>query len=165
MLQEFFDFPRKSFQMREISRRVKLAQTSVMNHLKALQKEGLIIKEKKGLYSTYTANKEDADFKLLKRQNISWRMHKSGLIPFLDDKLKPNCIVLFGSASRGEDTEKSDIDIFIQAREVALDLKRYEKILNRKINLIFEPKLSGLSKELLNNIINGEILYGYMKVF
>lgn len=35
---------------------------------------------------------------------------------------------------------------------------------NRKMNPLFEPNLSSLSKELLNNIINGTVLHGYLKV-
>ena len=165
VLQEFFYFPRKSFQMREISRRVKLAQPSVVNHLKVLQKDGLIVKVEGGIYPAFKANRENEDFKLLKEQNLVWRIHRCKLISLLDEKLKPNCIVLFGSASRGEDTETSDIDIFVQAEEEELGLERYEKMLNRKLKLFFEPKLGTLSKELLNNIINGEVLYGYLKIF
>src|SRR3989338_11389756 len=153
LLQEFFDFPRKDFQMRELSRRIKLAQISVINHLKFLQKDGLVIKEKKGVYSVFRANRESEDFRILKMQNLIWRIHKSGLIPFIDEKLKPNCVVLFGSASRGDDTEISDIDLFIQAEEAQLNLEKYEKILNRRINILFEPKIGSLNKELLNNII------------
>src|SRR3989344_6654603 len=159
VLQEFFNYPRKDFQMREISRNVKLAQVSVINHLKALVKESLIIKEKKGTYSTYRANKENEFFKLLKKQNLELRIYSSSLISALDEKLKPNCIVLFGSASRGEDTETSDVDLFVQAEESKLDLKKYEKSLNRKINILFEPKINAFNKELLNNIINGQVLY------
>jgi predicted nucleotidyltransferase len=165
ILQEFFDFPRKSFQMREISRRVKLAQPSVVNHLKVLQKDGLIVKVEGGIYPAFKANRENEDFKLLKEQNLVWRIHRCKLISLLDEKLIPNCIVLFGSASRGEDTETSDIDIFVQAEEEELGLERYEKMLNRKLKLFFEPKLGTLSKELLNNITNGEVLYGYLKIF
>ena len=50
LLQEFFDFPKKYFQIRELSRRIKLAQISITNHLKILLKENLIIKEKKHIY-------------------------------------------------------------------------------------------------------------------
>jgi len=165
LLQEFFDFPRKNFQMRELSRRAKLAQPSVINHLKALQKDGLILREKKGIYFTFAANRESDDFKLLKKQNLLWRIHKCGIISVLDEKLKPNCVVLFGSAARGEDTETSDIDIFVQAKEKETDLKKYERMLNRKISLLFEPEFGSLSKELRNNIINGTVIYGYMKAF
>lgn len=165
VLQQFFDFPRKNFQMRELSRQVRLAQVSVINHLNALIKEGLILKEKKGLYPSFRANRENEEFKLLKKQNLTWRIYKSGLVAAIDEKIKPNCVVLFGSGVRGEDTEESDIDLFVQASETGLDLKRYEKILNRKINLLFEPGTKALSKELLNNIINGHVLYGYLRVF
>lgn len=165
ILQEFFDFPRKNFQMRELSRRVKLAQVSVINHLNALVKEELILKEKKGLYPTFRANGENNEFKILKKQNLIWRIYKSRLIEHMDEKIKPNCIVLFGSTSRGEDTEESDMDLFIQADEIKLNLQKYEKILKRKINLLFESNIKTLSKELLNNIINGQVIYGYLKVF
>lgn len=151
--------------MRELSRRVKLAQVSVINHLTALIKEGLVLKEKKGLYPSFRANRENKEFKLLKRQNLVWRIYKSGLMDVIDERVKPNCIVIFGSGSRGEDTEESDIDLFVQASETSLDLQLYEKALNRKINLLFESELKTLSKELFNNIINGQVLYGYLKVF
>ncbi len=164
VLQEFFDFPRKQFYLREISRNVKLALVSVINHLQGLVKEGLIIRNEKGLYPTYQANRENEVFKLLKKQNTTLRMFQIGLIDHIEEKTRPDCIVLFGSASRGEDNEESDIDIFVQSKRIELDLKRYEKMLHRKINIFYEDNLKNLSKELLNNIINGSILYGYLKV-
>lgn len=165
ILQEFFDFPRKQFQMRELSRRVCLAQPAVVAHLKALVKEELVIREKTGLYPAFRANRDNETFKLLKKHNIIWRITTSGLVEHLRQKTQPNCLVLFGSAARGEDTEQSDVDLFVQAEDSSLDLSRYEKMLHRKINLLFEPKLANLSKELLNNLINGAVLYGYFKVF
>ncbi len=164
VLQEFFDFPRKKFHIRELSRRVNLAQISVITHLKTLVKEGLIIKEEEGLYPSYRANRENQELKLLKKQNMAMRIHKSKLLEFIEEKTRPDCIVLFGSAARGEDTEESDVDLFIQAGETNLDLEKYEKLIKRKITLFFEPEIKKLSKELLNNIINGHVLYGYLKV-
>ncbi len=150
--------------MRELSRRVKLAQVSVISHLKALVKEELIIKEKEGLYPSYRAHREAEHFKLLKKQNMQWRIYQSGLVEYLDQKLKPTCMVLFGSAARGEDTEESDLDLFVQAEERSLNLEKYEVVLRRKINILFEVDFAQLSKELRNNLINGIVLYGYLKV-
>ena len=164
ILQEFFDAPRKGFYIRELSRRVRLAQISVTNHLNALRKEGFMVKERGGIYNVFKANRENPQFRLLKQQNVVWRLHTGGLISYLEETLHPNCMVLFGSASRGEDTEESDIDIFIQAGETMLNLEKYEKRLKRKINVLFETDLKALSKELLNNIVNGHILAGYLKV-
>ena len=164
VLQEFFNAPRKGFHIRELSRKIGLAQISVTNHLHALCEEGLVLKEKGGIYNVFKANRENPQFKLLKHQNMVWHLHTSGLINYLEDNLQPTCIVLFGSASRGEDTEESDIDLFIQAGETAIDSEKYEKVLRRKINVLFEANVKALSKELLNNIINGNVVSGYLKV-
>ena len=164
ILQEFFDCPRKPFLIRELSRNTKLAQTAVRLHLKALLSEGLIKKEKDGLYPSFNAVREDSLFKLLKAQNMILQLHSTGALSALEKSFYPTCVVLFGSASRGEDTENSDIDMFIQAKSAGIDLSKFEAVLNRKINLLFEPKLKALSPELLNNIINGTLLYGYLKV-
>ncbi len=164
ILQEFFDSPRKSFQIREISRIVKLAHPSVIKHLQVLEKMGFILKEKKGVYPAFKANRDSEDFKLLKKQNIVWRIHQCGLLGLLEEKFLPDCIVLFGSCARGEDNEESDIDLFVQAKEEDIKFEKFEKLLKRKINILFEPKLKNLSKELLNNIINGQVVYGYLKV-
>jgi predicted nucleotidyltransferase/predicted DNA-binding protein YlxM (UPF0122 family) len=165
ILQEFFDFPRKDFQMREISRRTKISQPSVINHLKALVKMNLIIKEKKGIYPAYRANREDELFKTYKKTDFMLRIQKIGLINYIYDSCFPNAVILFGSTSKGEDIEQSDIDLFIQSPEKKLNLEKYEKLLNRKISLFFEENFSKLNNELKNNIINGIIIKGYLKIF
>ena len=164
ILQEFFDAPRKGFHIRELSRQIRLAQISVINHLNALCKEGLLIKEKGDIYNVFKAHRENTAFKLLKQQNMVWRLHTSRLMSYLEETLHPTCVVLFGSASRGEDAEESDIDLFVQAGEAMLDVEKYERVLKRKINVLFEADLKELNKELLNNIINGDVLSGYLKV-
>jgi DNA-binding transcriptional ArsR family regulator len=165
ILQEFFDSPRKDFQMREISRRTKIAQPSVMNHLKALAAEGLIVREKKGIYPSFRAERDSEMFRLYKKMNLVLRIKTGGLLDFIYDSCVPDCIILFGSSSKGEDIEESDIDLFIASKEKKLNLGKYERVLNRKITPFFEEKFSRLSSELKNNILNGIILNGYLKVF
>ena len=165
ILQEFLDFPLKDFHMREITRMTKITHPSMINHLNCLIKEGLIIKEKKGIYPTYKANRDDELFKLYKRLDIMLRIKQTGLADYIYDSCHPDVVILFGSGSKGEDIEDSDIDIFVQAPEKKLNLLQYEKKFNRKINLFFEENFLRLSGELKNNIINGIILKGYLKVF
>jgi predicted nucleotidyltransferase len=76
----------------------------------------------------------------------------------------PDAIILFGSASKGEDIKGSDIDLYVQCNEKKLELSKYEKKLNRKINLFFEKNFDKLSSELKQNIINGDKLKGFLKV-
>ena len=71
--------------------------------------------------------------------------------------------MLFGSFQRGEDVEDSDIDLFVEACKMDLDLNSYEKKLNRKIQIHFRKCFGKLPEELKNNIINGIVLYGYLE--
>lgn len=165
ILQEFFDFPSYGFLIRELCRRTKITQPSVVNHLKALLKEKLIIKEKARPYPVFKANRDNEIFRILKVHNLILRIKISGLLDYIWDNTFPDTIILFGSSARGEDIENSDIDIFVQAKEKELVLEKYEKLLNRKISLFFKERFSKLNPELKNNIINGIVLKGYLKVF
>jgi len=164
-LEQFFDFPRKSFLIRGLSRKTNLAQTSIKVHLERLESEGLLKKDDTGIYPAYKANVENPSFRLLKSQNIVLRLNQAGVIGAIEKKAYPNCIVLFGSGARGEDNENSDIDLFVQSKKHDIDLSKPEKSVNRKINILYEPNLKTLGPELLNNIVNGYVLYGYLKVF
>lgn len=165
VLAVFFDNPTREFHIRYLGRRLKLAVTSVTNYLKELTKENFIIKSKEGLYPSYKANRDYDDFKFYKKVHNVIKIRESGLIKYLDEFCLPTNIILFGSFSKGKDIESSDIDIFVEAKEKKANLEKYEKRLNRKINLFFEENFNKLSKELRNNIINGIKLEGYLKVF
>ena len=62
-----------------------------------------------------------------------------------------------------QDFEGSDIDLYIQSNRKSLDLKKFEKTLNRKISLFYKRDFGKLSKELKNNIVNGTILKGHLR--
>ena len=151
--------------MREMSRAVKLSQPSTIAHLKALLTEGFILKEKNGLYPTFRANRDNKLFRFYKKFNIISRIYQEGLLDYIYDNCMPDAIIMFGSASKGEDIEESDIDIFVQAPKKRLDLEKYEKSLNRRITLFFEENFHKLNNELKNNILNGIMLKGYIKIF
>ena len=169
VLEIFFDDPLPEgigFQLREISRKIGLAPKSVKLYLKELEKEGLIIKRPHRIhkYPVYYANRDDDYFKFLKKLNIVLRIKESSLLDYIYEKCMPDVVILFGSASIGEDTKGSDIDLFLQSKEKKMDLRKYEKELNRRISLFFESNFDKLSSELKQNIINGYKLKGYLKV-
>jgi len=154
------------FQLREISRKVDVAPPSVKKYLTSLEKEGLIVRAKHRIhgYPVYHSNRDSEYFRLLKRLDTVLSINESGLLKHLSDKCMPDVIILFGSAARGEDLKESDLDIFLQCKKTGLNLERFEKILERKNNLFF-GSFNKLSNELRNNILNGIILKGYLKVF
>lgn len=49
------------------------------------------------------------------------------------------------------------------AKEKNINLDKYEKRFERKIQLFFSEDLNKLPKELQNNILNGLILSGFIK--
>ncbi len=168
ILELFFDNPAISggFQLREISRIIKIAPKSVKIYLTELTKADLIIsnKNRQG-YPTYTANRDSEYFKVLKKLSMQKRILESGLINYLSMECAPKVIILFGSASIGEDIISSDIDLLLICKHKELELKKYEEFTKRKINILFEHDFNKLSSELKNNLINGIRLYGYLEVF
>jgi predicted nucleotidyltransferase len=165
----FFNEPTKHHYLIEISKKSKLAHTSTKKYLILLKKEGVIkeVIEKKGKrsYPIFTAELNSNQYKNYKKIYNLIKINDSGIIDFLKDKLMPKSIILFGSYSRGEDIEDSDIDIFIESKKQDIDLNKFEKELKRKIELHFNESLNNYPKELKNNIINGEILYGYLEIY
>ena len=155
--------PKKTYQVRELSREVKLATTSVRLHLNELEKQGLIKKEKVGVYQAYKSNFEDENFRFYKKMYNMLSLKESSLIKELEKQATPDAIILFGSYAKAEDTENSDIDLFLIAKEKQIDLKEYEKKLSRPIQLFFSEDLNKLPKELLNNILNGIVLSGFIR--
>lgn len=168
-LEVFFISPSKQHYLMDISRKIQLAHTSVKKNLDKLVKLGLITEsvENKGKrkFPFYKANSESRLFNKEKRIYNFYSVLNSGIIDFIEEKLMPKCIVLFGSYQRGEDKEDSDVDFFVECRENKIDVKKFEKKLSRKVQLHFKEKFDLYPKELKNNIINGTVLIGFLEAY
>ena len=91
------------------------------------------------------------------------RLYKIGLVGHIEKELNPSLLVVFGSVRKGEYEKDSDIDLFIETTiEKDLDLKKFEKKLNHKIDLFVQTNLKRLHKNLLSNVLNGIKLSGYL---
>jgi predicted nucleotidyltransferase len=163
----FFISPTREHYLMDISRRIGLAHTSVKRNLDELNKQGLITGrvEKKGKrkFPVYKANLYNEIFKLDKIAYNIDSLLRSGIVKFLEERLSPKALVVFGSYIRGEDIEGSDIDLFLECNAERLDLKKFEKGLGRKIELHFSEGFTSYSKELKNNIINGLVVSGFLE--
>ncbi len=164
ILELFIEFPSKDFSVRGIARHLKLSHATILKYITDLEKIGLIKKKNETLYPTFYANTENPQYKFYKRNWLVFEINDSNLIDYIQKEALSSSIILFGSGAKATFTETSDIDLFVEAKEIPLDLTKYEKKLNHKINLLFEPNINNLSKELRNNIINGIILYGFVKI-
>ncbi|OGY51226.1 MAG: hypothetical protein A3A02_01125 [Candidatus Buchananbacteria bacterium RIFCSPLOWO2_01_FULL_39_33] len=164
ILELFIEFPSEDFSVRGLARNLKLSHATVLKYIADLEKLSFIKKKEATLYPTYFANTESQKYKFYKRNWLIFKINESGLIDHIQKEALPSSIILFGSGAKATFTKKSDIDIFAEANETKLELTKYEKKLNRKINILFEQNINDLSKELRNNIINGVVLYGFIKI-
>lgn len=159
VLEIFFIEPTTIHFVKEISKRINLAPTSVRNHIKDLLKQGLIARKKAKPFDGLIANRENEDFIFYKRVYNLYSLKE--LSSFLVTKYYPKVLVIFGSYSTGEDVEDSDIDLFILSNiKKETDLNNFEKKLKRKVNILILNDLNELDKNLLKKIWNGIVLYG-----
>jgi len=163
LLKIFLDNPTESFRLRELSRLSEISPPSVMNYLKEFEKEGLIKKFVRRDIPFYESERDDENFKHYKKLSILYELHKSGLIDYLWDKIAPEAIILYGSFSKGESIENSDVDIFIVGKYKEINVGKYEKKLGYDVHLMGD-ELKNTSKEFRNNLANGIVLKGYLRL-
>ncbi|MBU3940848.1 MAG: nucleotidyltransferase domain-containing protein [Nanoarchaeota archaeon] len=159
-LKPFFEDSYRRINVREYARIRKISPPTASTLLKNLENNNLLKKEKERIYIFYFANKDNDIFINLSR--IYWKIQLKELTKYLEQKLTNPTIILFGSLSKAEIKENSDIDLAIFTKsEKKLDLKEFENKLKRKIQVFtFKEKENVKNKELLNNILNGFILSG-----
>ena len=150
---------------REIAIILNVSPTAVGNSIEKLKKNDLILFEKTKTINFISFNRGFHKAIELKRVENLKNIYLSGLSDYLEQELLGGTIILFGSYSRGEDTETSDIDIaVIERNDKILEFKKYEKILKRKINVNFYNSWSNIHLHLKNNILNGILLHGSIEL-
>lgn len=166
VLEQFFR-EEKEYCLREFARATNMNAMSAKKYLEQLKEEGLV--QKKHVRNTilYTAKTDSEAFKRKKR---NWNVEQlQELRTFLDEKLAYPTIILFGSYAKGENNARSDIDLcIITPEKKSVELKAYEEKLRATIHILMHTakefsELGKTSPELVNNIMNGIILSGYLK--
>lgn len=161
VLEMIYKFPTTKRTIREMARKTSLAPPTALEFVRLLKKEGFIRKSRVARASQISANLESQYYKRRKRAYNLISIYESGLLDHLIKTYNdPSAIILFGSYSRGEDVEKSDIDLAIlTSQHKRLNLHQFEKKLARKVS-IHEIEFDRISEELRNNLYNGIVLHG-----
>lgn len=164
----FFEKPTEEQHVRNIAKKLKISPTTASKYLKELEKKEILRSENKYRHLIFKANTESKTYKVLKRNHNIQKLYDSNLIKHLEEIYnEPEAIILFGSYSRAEDTEQSDIDLaIITTTKKEINLEKYEKKLGKKIQIfeITREEFKKMNKNLKNNIINGIILEGYIEL-
>ncbi|MDO8643047.1 MAG: nucleotidyltransferase domain-containing protein [Candidatus Woesearchaeota archaeon] len=163
----FFLHPTIKLRVRHIERELKLPLPSVIRYTKELEQERILKRTEIANITLYSADRTSKNYLLEKKLFNIRQLHTSGLLDFLVEELSNPPIAVFGSYARGEDTEQSDIDLYIETpSKKKINIEKYEKILQRKIQLFIYKNIHELkNKDLANNILNGIRINGFMDVF
>ena len=158
------NYPESEFYGQEIAKKVACSKASVSGILKLLVEKKLVKKKVKGHMKFYQINQHALELKRFK-------------LDLILDKLKPviaglekssKKIVLFGSASRGEQMFNSDIDLFVltnEKEEVKLELKKINPKLQIKAVLKTPNQWSETEvadPEFYHEVKNGITLFEYV---
>ncbi len=157
VIEVFFKEPTMIHFIREISRRVKLAPTSVRKHIQTLLKEGMIIKKKGAPFDGFVAYRNSESFLFYKKGYNLASLLKLKL--FLQEHLGPREVRIFGSYTRGEDVEESDIDVLLLSKHrKEVEYRDIEKNLSRKLHVQIVSSYDELDEPLRSNVFKGWVL-------
>ncbi len=153
----------ESFTQRGMAIALDVSPTAISKSLEAPKKAALITVKKDPLSKRLSIAMDRNNPESYRRKRIENldMLYSSGLVDHLSDQFPGTTIILFGSYSRGEDTTSSDIDIaIIGSKGKELKLERFERMLEREINLEAYPALDSIGKDLRMNLFNGIVLEG-----
>src|SRR3990172_6231101 len=156
ILRLFFEGSNVRLHLREVARRTELSATGAMKILGALEKEGLLEKDRTALTVVYRGNYDNENFMALKRALNLYSLYSCGLVSSLVEFYRiPECMILFGSYAKGEDTKESDIDIaIITGQKDYPEHEIYEGHLKRKISLHLIENMKNEKMEFINSLAN-----------
>lgn len=161
VLESLLDYPETEFTEKEIRKKSRVSKSAVNYALRKLYKYGLVVRKKKGNMFLYSLNHTHLVVKQIKvLKNII------DIFPLIQ-KIKRYSlrIILFGSASRGENWKGSDVDLLIIARNRDV-IEKISGIMStdRKIKSIMVTELGFIEMKkkdpvLYNEIENGIVLW------
>jgi len=153
------DAPRKTFLESEIKKETSLSKAGINFALKDLKRGKLVLRKKIGktyLYSADISNSFVKQLKILKNV-LSLDVLVKKIIPLVGK------IILFGSASRGENDETSDFDLFILtnnreavAAALAKSRLKLQPIIKNQVEYV---QLEKNDRVFINEVERGVILY------
>lgn len=171
VLEWFFAYPTKEFSLNELIEHVGISKTTANSVVRQLIKEGFLQKEEIGKTWRLSCNQKHGYNLTRKVPFHLTQIYESGIIEDIQKKLpQAQAIILFGSYRKGDDTEKSDIDIAVEIPGEKETLVKQLGIMQgmgyRKDTpvqaTIFCRKKVDLN--LFANIANGIILVGFLEV-
>ena len=164
ILELFFNYPTKQWHFKEIKSNVPIADNKISRWLKRFVSDELILRNKeKGKMPYYVSNHESPNYRNKKRIFALNNFYASGFLNHLSSLKNAKTVILFGSFTRWDWYDASDIDLFIYGNADDLEIGKYESKLKRDIQLFTcknRKELNKFNAGLIKNIIKGDLIKG-----
>jgi len=174
VLNWFFSFPDIETGLNDLSAELKISKTTAKKIIEVLEKESFLIKKVYGKTWRITCNKSHIyNFTRKVAFNLSMVLeaYAGGLREHIRSVVgNAKAVILFGSYRKGDDTEKSDVDI-------AVEIAGNEDIKIIRLGVIplfgFRPDVpvnlhvfsrDKIDTNLFSNMANGIVLEGFLEV-
>lgn len=132
--------PDKQYYLVEIARLTGVSQGTLHREIKPLVNDGILLSEKRSNQTFYSANKVSPIYEELR--SILFKAYAVGEViagALKSDKNKIAAAFVYGSVAKGNDTARSDIDLFcvgdITFGDLSAALSGPEEALGRPINI------------------------------
>jgi predicted nucleotidyltransferase len=142
--------------IREYARATKISPPTAATTLKQLEIEGLVDVRKFKNYILYTAKRESRLFIML--QNAFYEEKLKHITKYLVKYTVGATIILFGSATKGNISNTSDLDIYVHTKDIGNLPKKFQEVLNKPIQI--HTIQASRNTHLLENIKRGIWLHG-----
>ncbi|MBN1157409.1 nucleotidyltransferase domain-containing protein [Candidatus Woesearchaeota archaeon] len=162
ILEAFFNTP-KHWSFDELQKRTKVSKPQLSLWLKRFAEEGLIKRIKPGgKMPYYVGIFEKPEFRNRKRLYALEQMTKSGLLNHLSSLRDAKVVILFGSFSRWDWYDNSDLDIFIYGKDDYFEQGKYEIKMRREIQVHTAKDKNDLKRmnKMLPYILSGDFIKG-----
>ncbi len=166
----FFSFPNTEMSLNDLSEQLKISKTTANRIVTQLVNENFLKVKVLGKIWRISCNQNHI-YNYSRKISFNLNMvYSSGIIEKIHELIgNPRAIVLFGSYRKGDDTEKSDIDIAVEVldnKEVRIEelgvIPQFGYRENVAVNLhIFSRNKIDLN--LFANIANGIVLEGFLE--
>jgi len=167
----FFSFPDSSTGLNELCKNVKISKSNANRMINRLEKEGFLIKDVIGKAWRIKCNKKHIYNQTKKLAFNLQLIYDSDIIKEIHQKFPGfQAIILFGSYRKGDDIEKSDLDIAVniigkeelKIKELGIiDKFGYRENVIVNLHIFCNQKID---KNLFVNIANGIVLDGFLEV-
>ena len=153
----------KHWHFNEIMKKARISRPQLAQWLNKFEKEGVIKRVKpKGKMPYYVQNFDNPNFQQRKRLFTLKMLAESGLLNHLASLKEAKVVILFGSFSRSDWYDDSDIDIFIYGNDKDFEQGKYELKLRRDIQVHAAKTRKDLKRidKMIPYIIMGDFIKG-----